>query len=172
MITVNSIVGNIHKDKKLYEENQIMCQKNLSEKIVISRLESKRVRMRKTSNKGTDVGLILALGTVLKNGDIVYLTKDKIIVVEIKPENVAVLTVKRNIQNNDLFELAIKIGHTLGNLHRPIKVNERKIYVPIQADSELELLNRIFSKIRDHIDITKEKVVLEPEEGTEIHEHT
>lgn len=130
------------------------------------------MRMRKTTDKGTDIGLILAQGTVLRNGDVVYAAKDKIIVVEIEPENVAVLTFKSGAQDRDLFAVAVKIGHTLGNMHRPIKVNGEKIYVPIQADTEIELLNKIFEPVHDHLEITKAKIVFEPEEGMRTHEHT
>jgi urease accessory protein len=149
-----------------------LCQKDSCERIIISRLESQRVRMRKTTDKGTDIGLILAQGTVLRNGDVVYAAKDKIIVVEIEPENVAVLTFKSGAQDRDLFAVAVKIGHTLGNMHRPIKVNGEKIYVPIQADTEIELLNKIFEPVHDHLEITKAKIVFEPEEGMRTHEHT
>lgn len=171
MITANAVVGNINEDLGLSEEYQTLCQNGLCEKIVISRLESQRARMRKTTDKGTDVGIILAQGTVLRNGDIVHLAKDKIIVVEIEPENVAVLTLRFDVHNHDLFEVAVKIGHTLGNMHRPIKVNGEKIYVPIQADSEIELLKKIFEPIHDVLAIAKAKIVFEPEEGVHAHKH-
>ena len=67
--------------------------------------------------------------------------------------------------------LSTKIGHTLGNMHRPIKISGEKIYFPIQADSEIELLNKMFQPIRDHLSITKAKMVFEPEEGIHVHEH-
>lgn len=172
MITANSVVGNINQDKILREEYQALCQKDLCERITISRLETQRVRMRKITNRGTDIALILAQGTALKNGDVVFLTKDKIIIVEVEPENVAVLTLKLdNIQERDLFALAIRIGHTLGNMHRPIKVEGEKIYVPIQAETEIELLNKIFQSTHDYLDITQDKIIFEPDEGLMEHEH-
>jgi urease accessory protein len=172
LITAISVIGNINTNEKLREEYQAFCRKDLCEKIMISRIESQRVRMRKMTDKGTDVGLVLAQGTVLRNGDVIYLTKDKIITVEIEPEIVAVLTFKPDdIQNHDLFALAVRIGHALGNLHRPIKVDEERIYVPIQADTEIELLNKIFEAMHDHLEISKAKIVFEPEEGMQTHEH-
>jgi urease accessory protein len=138
---------------------------------MVSRLESQRARMRKTTDKGTDIALILEQGTALRNGDVVYKTKDKIIFVEIEPEEVAVLSIKHDNSHDSLFGLAVKIGHALGNLHRPIKVIGETIYLPIQADTEIELLNKIFEPLRHHIDITKAKIVFEPEEGMQTHEH-
>jgi urease accessory protein len=172
LITANSVIGNINQDKKLREEYQALCQKDACERIMISRLESQRVRMRKTTNKGTDIALILAQGTVLKKGDVVFLRKDKIITIEIEPENVAVLTLKLDdTQDHERLALAVRIGHKLGNLHRPIKVEGEKIYVPIQADTEIELLNKIFESTHDYLDITQGKIVFEPDEGLLEHEH-
>lgn len=172
MITVDNIIGNINKDKKLREAFQLLSEKHSCERIMVSRLESQRVRMRKITDKGTDVGLILPKGTILKNGDVIHLTKDKIIIVNIEPENVAVISLQtENSHDYTLFAIAVRIGHTLGNMHRPIKVVGETIYIPIQADTEIELLNRIFGPMHHHLNITKDKIIFEPEEGTHTHEH-
>jgi urease accessory protein len=172
LITINSIIGNIKKDKKLQEDYKSLCQKGLCEKIVVSRLESQRVRMRKTTDKGSDTGLSFTQGTVIRNGDVVYMTEAKMIVVEVEPEDVAVLTLKRDdAKDNDLFELAVRIGHAIGNLHRPIKIEGEKIYLPIQAQTEIELLKKIFAPINDHLSIRQDKIVFETDEGLQTHEH-
>jgi urease accessory protein len=171
MITINSVIGNIKRDKKLQENYTELCQKGLCEKIVINRLESQRVRMRKTTDKGTDAGLSFAPGTVLRNGDVVYQTEAKMIVVELAPENVAVLVFKHDDSDNDLFEVAVRIGHAIGNLHRPIKIVGEKIYLPIQAQTEIELLEKIFAPIHDHLSITQDKIIFETDEGLQTHEH-
>jgi urease accessory protein len=128
--------------------------------------------MRKTTDKGTDVGISLEPGSILRNGDVLYNSNDKMITVELEPENVAVLTFKREDATDDeLFEVAVKIGHAIGNLHRPIKVEGEKVFLPIQADSEIELLNKAFAHILDHLTMTKDKMVFEPDEGLHTHEH-
>jgi urease accessory protein len=128
--------------------------------------------MRKTTDKGTDVGITFEPGIILRNGDVIYHSNDKMITVELEPENVAVLTFKReNTTGDELFEVAVKIGHAIGNLHRPIKVEGEKVFLPIQADSEIELLSKTFAYISDHLTITKDKMVFEPEEGLYTHEH-
>jgi urease accessory protein len=111
------------------------------------------------------------------------LNEDKIMVLQIEPEKVAVIQVKDEATNNDHhhqhqhhhhhhnIEIPVKIGHTIGNLHRPIKLEANKIFFPIQAESELDLVKRLFGSIKEHLDITSTTMVFEPEEGTEIHEH-
>jgi urease accessory protein len=170
MININSIVGNIRDNDKLTLKYQVMTENRLSEIVQISRTEAERVRMRKTSNKGNDVAIALSQNTRLRNGDVLLLTADRMIVVEITPEKVAVVSFK-TITDNHLFETAVRIGHTIGNLHRPIRLEDNKIFIPIQADSELDLLRKLFGQAREHVEVSSTNIVFEPEEGTGIHEH-
>ena len=171
MISINSIVGNIHNDYDLGQKYNEMTAKELSEIIRISRSEAQRVRMRKTSDKGSDVAIMLPQSVHLRHGDVLLLNNDKIIIVEIQPEKVAVIAVENNIASEHLFEMAVKVGHTIGNLHRPIKLEDNKIILPIHAESELDLLKKVLGSIKEHIDITSTTMVFEPEEGADVHEH-
>jgi urease accessory protein len=165
------VIGNINKNTNLNERYKEMSERKVCEIVKISRLESQRVRMRKTSNKGTDIALILPQGTQLRHGDVIMITEEKMIIVEMEPENVAVIEIKDNIHDHDIIEIPVRVGHTIGNLHRPLKLEKNKIYFPIQADSELEMFRKLFAPIAEHLDINNTKIVFEPEEGTEIHEH-
>ena len=171
MISINSIIGNIHKDEDIRKKYHQMASKQVSEIIRISRSEAQRVRMRKTSDKGTDIAIMLPQNIHIKHGDVLLSNNDTIIVIEIQPENVAVIAVEKEIASNHLFEIAVKIGHTIGNLHRPIKLEDNIIFLPIQAESELDLLKKLFDSIKEHINITSTTMVFEPEEGAEVHEH-
>ena len=116
--------------------------------------------------------MTLPQGTHLRHGDVIMLTEDKIVVVEIEPENVAMVEIKDNIHNdNDIIGVSVIIGHTIGNLHRPIKLERNKIYFPIQLDSELEMFKKLFAPVNEHIEIKKTEMVFEPDEGMNIHEH-
>jgi urease accessory protein len=171
MISINSVVGNIQNDYDLAQKYNQMTAKQLSEIIQISRSEAQRSRMRKTSNKGSDVAITLPQSVHIKHGDVLLLNSDKIIIVEIQPEKVAVIAVRSNIASEHLFEMAVKVGHTIGNLHRPIKLEDNKIILPIQAESELDLLKKVLGSIKELIDITSTTMVFEPEEGADVHEH-
>jgi urease accessory protein len=163
------------------EKYHELSNRRLLEVIKIGRMEAQRVRMRKFSDKGSDVVLMLPQNTHLKHGDVLMLNEDKIMVLEIQPEKVAVIQLKDEPSANDHYyhqgnhhhtvEIPVKIGHTIGNLHRPIKLEANKIFLPIQAESELDLLKRLFGSIKEHLDITSTTMVFEPDEGTEIHEH-
>lgn len=170
MIIVNSIVGNIHTNPKLRKKYDKM--KNKSEAIKITRLECQRVRMRKTSDNGTDVGIDLPSGTKLRHGDVIYMRDDVAFVIQIQAENVAEIEFKeRDLSYDEVLRISTMIGHTIGNLHRPIKVERNKIYFPLLADSELDLMRKSFSSILDHLEIRKNRMVFEEEGGFETHTH-
>ena len=170
MITVNSVLGNISNDQRLKEKYDEMDAKKACETIVVSRLESGRVRMRKTSDKGSDIALILPTGSRLRHGDVVVMTEDKMVVVGVQPEDVIGIEVRNNIHADDI-EIPVKVGHTIGNLHRPIKLEGNKIFFPIQADTELDMFTMLFKPMMEHLEIWKTKMVFEPQDGTEIHGH-
>lgn len=169
---MDSVLGNINNDKKLKDKYDEMTSRKVCETIKISRLESQRVRMRKISDKDTDVALTLPPGTRLRHGDVIIITENKMVVVGIEPEEVIMIEIRDNIHEDDIVEVPVRVGHTIGNLHRPIKLEGNKIYFPIQADTELEMFKKLFEPINEHLEIKKTTMVFEPEDGTEIHEHS
>ena len=168
---MESVIGNINTDKKLKEKYDEMVSRNSYEMIKISRVESQRVRMRKSSDKGTDIVLTLKQGTLLRHGDVIMLSENKMIIVEIEPENVLMVEIKENLHDDDVVEVPVSVGHLIGNLHRPIKLEGRKIYFPIQADTELEMFKKLFIPMNEHIEVKTTRMVFEPDEGAKIHEH-
>ena len=171
MITINSVIGNMYHDENLRKQYEDMSSQSLCESIRINRIEAQRVRMRKRSSKGTDIALIMAPGTKLRHGDVLLVANDKMVIMELEPENLAVIQVKENIPEYDAVQVPVTIGHAIGNLHRPIKLEGRKIFFPIQTDSEIEMFKKIFGRLLDHLEITQAKMVFEPEEETDVHEH-
>ena len=171
MIHIHKVVGNINSDQNLKNQFEDRMKYGLVEKIEISRLESDRTRMRKTSDKGTDLALVLDKGSHINHGDVVLLTEDKMVIAVRVSENVATISLRKNISTDQLFKTAITVGHAIGNMHRPIKITNDKISFPIQGLSEIELFQRLLSNLKDNIDIKNENLIFEPEIGYDIHEH-
>ncbi|MGD1834111.1 MAG: urease accessory protein UreE [Nitrososphaeraceae archaeon] len=171
MITINCILGNIYhnSDFKLQYENMLKDDK--CEKIVITRSESQRLRMRKLSNKNTDIVLIFPKFVQIKHGDVIYFDKEKMVIVELTPEPVGIVQFLGAKDSTIVFNIATKIGHTLGNLHRPINIKNNSIYFPVQGESELEMLEKAFHSLHHYVTIKIDKMIFEPDEGTSIHEH-
>jgi urease accessory protein len=170
LIRVDSVLGNINNDKELKKKYDEMTVRKVSETIKISRLESPRVRMRKLSDKGTDVALSLPPGTRLKHGDIIILTENKMVVVGMEPEDVIMIEIRDNMHKDDIVEVTARIGYTIGNLHKPIRLEVNKIYFPIQADTEFEMFKKLLELFNQYLDIKKTTMVFE--DGAGMHEHS
>ena len=182
MLTITTVIGNIKKDPQLHQKYEESVKKNTVENVVIARSETEKVRMRKVSDKETDIGFILPSRTHLKDGDVVFIDETKMIVIKLSPELVAILNLKKNHlhnhhkheDNNDddeLTNVAIKVGHTIGNLHRPLKIENRDIIFPIQSPDEINLFLRMLSDLKDYIEIRSEHLIFEPDQGFDIHAH-
>ncbi len=178
MLTVTTVLGNIKKDPTLNQKYEELSRQNLVENVVIQRSESEKVRMRKTSDKGTDMGFILPSRTRLKDCDVVFLDNTKIVVIKLSSELVAVLSFKDypsskhdGQYDSNFINMAIKIGHTIGNLHRPLKLEENKIIFPIQSMDEIDLFLRLLPHLKDHIVIKTDNMIFEPDQGFDVHEH-
>ena len=192
MLTITTIIGNIKKDPQLHQKYEESVKKDTVENVVIQRSETEKVRMRKVSDKETDIGFILPSRTHLKDGDVVFLDDTKMIVIKLSPELVAILNIKNHLHNNhdhdhkhehdhdhkheqtndnELTNVAIKVGHTIGNLHRPLKIENRDIIFPIQSPDEINLFLRLLSDLKDYIEIRSEQLIFEPDQGFDIHAH-
>lgn len=171
MIHIDRIIGNINSDSDLHEKYQTMSKNNKVEKIQVSRLEADRTRIRKLSDKGTDLALTLIPGSHIDDGDVVMLTEEKMVIAKRESENVVIVSLTSDISTKQILETAIKLGHIIGNMHRPIKVTNNKVYFPIQSDSEIELFKKLLYNLRDYINIKNENIVFEPETGYDIHGH-
>ncbi len=169
MLTVTSIGGNIFHDKSLRKKYKHFTGNY--ERLTISRLETERSRLRRKTDRGTDIGLILKSGTKLQHGDILLSTSKKFIIVEQLPEKVISIRIKKKEPKN-LLKLCMMIGHIIGNRHRPIAIDEKgTISFPIQADSEIEVFRRLLHSVMDHIELTVEERIFQPEQGMDVHEH-
>ena len=121
--------------------------------------------LRKKTDLGTDIGINLDSGIKLQHGDIIGNNETKIIVEQI-PEKVISVKLKENNEN-----IAILLGHIIGNRHRPIAMKDKVILFPIQDDSELEIFQRLFKEIIDHIELKIEEEIFLPHTSADVHEH-
>jgi urease accessory protein len=169
MFTVTSIVGNVYHDKKLRD---IFNQKDSignCERLKISRLETEKKRFRQKTDQGTDVGLILDSNMRLRHGDVIVSNSKKFIIIEQLPEKVLTIRLKKNTSN--LIEVAVMLGHIIGNRHKPILIDNDLISFPIQSDSEVEIFKKLFNDIMSNFDLTIKQQIFQPQLGLHLHEH-
>ncbi len=165
MLIVNNISGNIYENDNLAKKIQEVKQHGTLRLLLLSRIEMEKSRLRKKTEDGFDIGLVLEPGKRLRHGDII-LESSETILIEQLPEKT--LTVKFKDSNPELFLL---VGHIIGNRHRPISINNETISFPILDDSEMELFQRLFHEVIDKIDLTVDEQRFIPHVSMDVHEH-
>ncbi|HSG73841.1 MAG TPA: Urease accessory protein, partial [Nitrosopumilaceae archaeon] len=156
MIAISSVIGNIFQDKELADKFEKLKKTMSCEVLKFSRSELDKTRFRKQTDKGTDIGCILDSEHRLQNGDVMYSNTEKIIIIEQIPEKVISVKIKKIKANSE--EILVKLGHIIGNRHRPIQIDENgKILFPILSDSELDTFKKLFSEIIEHIEMKIEE---------------
>ena len=168
MLTIISIIGNISDDKKLMTKFKQMESRKSCERLKISRLELERGRIRKKTDLGTDIGLVLDSGTRLHHGDVIVSNLKKFIVIEQLPEKVISIKIK-NLKDNP--SRTVTLGHIIGNRHKPIVVNDDVLSFPIQADSEVEVFKKLLSGVMNNPELKVEEQIFQPQHGMYMHEH-
>ena len=155
MLRITFVSGNIFHDHTHTDTEY--------EHLRISRHDAEKSRLRKSTDRGTDIGIVLEQGTRLQHGDILQ-GGEKTIVVEQIPEKVATL----KIDKSDTESL-ILAGHIIGNRHRPVSIKDNTIHFPIQADSEIEVFEKLLSGV--NAKITVEEIIFTPHDMAWVSEH-
>jgi urease accessory protein len=143
VLAVNSVTGNIFSDRSLAAKYRRAKAAGACERLLVSRMEMEKLRLRRTTDKGTDIGMVLEPGSRLHHGDI--LAGEKFIIVEQMPEKVVSIGIKKG---SSMIGVAALIGHTIGNRHRPIAVDHDTISFPIQAESEVDVFKKLLPRVR------------------------
>ena len=165
MLIVNTILGNIYKDDQLAKKIEDSKKQGKFRRLLLSRIEMEKTRLRKKTDDGFDIGFVLEPGTKLQHGDVIS-ESDETILIEQLPEKT--LTVKFKENRKDLFLL---VGHIIGNRHRPISIRNETISFPIHDDSEMELFERLFHEIIHEIDLSIDEQCFISHTSMDVHEH-
>ena len=165
MLIVNTILGNIYKDDQLAKKIEDSKKQGKFRRLLLSRIEMEKTRLRKKTDDGFDIGFVLEPGTKLQQGDVIS-ESDETILIEQLPEKI--LTVKFKENRKDLLLL---VGHIIGNRHRPISIRNETISFPIHDDSEMELFERLFHEVIHEIDLSIDEQCFIPHTSMDVHEH-
>jgi urease accessory protein len=165
MLIVNTVLGNIYKDDQLAKKIEDSKEQGKFRRLLLSRIEMEKSRLRKKTDDGFDIGFILEPGTKLQHGDVIS-ESDETILIEQLPEKI--LTVKFKQNDKNLFLL---VGHIIGNRHRPISIRNETISFPINDNSEMELFERLFHEVIHEIDLSIDEQRFIPHTSMDVHEH-
>jgi urease accessory protein len=143
-----------------------------SETLTISRSEGEKSRLRRRTDKGKDVGIVLMPGTQLNHGDVLVSDPERFVIVQQEPEPVMTIKISDTCPKSKLVSTAASLGHTIGNMHRPISMRdkEKSIAFPLQSCSEFQLFERSFATFSDYVDMRLECLVFLPDKTVPKHE--
>ena len=93
MLIVNSICGNVFQSNRLAEKLELAKSNGTLRRLLLSRIEMEKARLRKETEDGFEVGLEFESGTKIRHGDIVSENLE-FIMVEQEPEKVITIKFK------------------------------------------------------------------------------
>ncbi len=139
MIVIEKILGNVGEDARLGELHRRWQVMGQAETVQLTPLEAQKGRLRTVTDKGTPLGISLGRGGILRDGDVLYLneSEERVIVAQLKPEEMLIITVKPAASEADLLRVAVQLGHVLGNQHWPVKIEGTSVYVPVSVDKKV-----------------------------------
>ena len=165
MLIVNTVLGNIYKDDQLAKKIEDSKEQGKFRRLLLSRIEMEKSRLRKKTDDGFDIGFILEPGTKLQHGDVISESDETILIEQLSEKT---LTVKFKQNDKNLFLL---VGHIIGNRHRPISIRNETISFPIHDNSEMELFERLFHEVIHEIDLSIDEQRFIPHTSMDVHEH-
>tara|TARA_B100000029_G_C17208214_1_gene827018 strand:+ start:67 stop:570 length:504 start_codon:yes stop_codon:yes gene_type:complete len=167
MLIIKKILGNIYNDTVLNKKIEDLQVNASLQKLFLTRSEMEKIHLRKETNGGIEVGLTFEAGTKFHHGDV--LNDDSLwILINQIPEN----TIKISLKNDTSLDMAVIIGHVIGNRHRPISINsDHSISFPIHDNSELDLFRNLFQESIDNLVLSVEETIFVPNAIMNVHEH-
>ena len=107
----------------------------------LSRSDTHRTRIRRRTDSGSEVAIMLERGTVLRDGDVLSWDERSrtALVVRVDLGEVMVIDFGASLRERPevLLRRGIQVGHALGNQHWPSVVSGSRVYVPVTVAREV-----------------------------------
>ena len=168
MLIVKKILGNIYSDISLSKKIEDSKTNGKFQKLFLVRAEMEKIHLRKETDSGLEIGLTFETGTKLHHGDVLN-GETSLIVINQTPEKTIRVRFKSDKFSSNL---AVIVGHVIGNRHRPISLNDDcSVSFPIHDDSEIELFQKLFQDANQHLILNIEETIFVPNDSMNVHEH-
>ncbi|MGH8900949.1 MAG: urease accessory protein UreE [Egibacteraceae bacterium] len=163
MIVVERILGNRHADPALAAVCDELERRGGLERVWLSCQAAQRGRMRVTTDAGTELGIALRRGSVLRDGDVLRLDEHQIVAVAVQPVAELAIRPAPSLEARERFAVGVRLGHVLGNQHWSIRLEGDQVFVPVTVDhTVMETVMAAYG-----LDgLEREFVTVDPGEGT------
>jgi len=128
MLHVKGIVG--HRDEAPFRDAQVEC-------VEVAWDEATKRRLRRVTDRGTDVAIDLPPGSFLADGAVLH-AEEALVVVVVRPRQPAVVVhFSPGERAEDVAGDAFRLGHSLGNQHVPADVEKMRVAIPITTSAAI-----------------------------------
>ncbi|MDG5759591.1 urease accessory protein UreE [Natronococcus sp. A-GB1] len=134
MKRIDGVVGNVHANDDLAARFEAHEAAGTLERVVLKAENRRRSRFRATTDRGTEVGVVLDRPAV-SSGDVLLDDEERMIVVAFEP--LEAIAVSLPDATPDALEAAVELGHRVGNQHWDLAVEDGVVYVPLAADRHI-----------------------------------
>jgi len=133
MERIDGIVGNRYDDPRLGRRIDEHDRAATLEVVRIEAGNRKRSRLRVETDRGTDLGVVL--DEPLRAGDVLAINEERAIVVQFERRDAVVIDLPEATTAG--IDVAVELGHRIGNQHWDLAVEDGSIYVPVEADRHI-----------------------------------
>ncbi|WP_303647399.1 urease accessory protein UreE [Halohasta salina] len=127
MIRVDGIVGNVD-DPDLADAIAAHEAAGTLETVTLDSADRRKSRLRVATDTGTDLG-VLVDKPELAAGDVLVCDDDRAVVVAFESREAFVIELPQSTP-----AATVELGHRIGNQHWDIAVEDRTVYIPVEAD--------------------------------------
>ena len=131
MIRVDGVVGNVD-DPSLADKIVAHETAGTLETVTLDSADRRKSRLRVETDAGTDLG-VLVDKPELAAGDVLVCDDDRAVVVAFESREAFVIELPASATPAATVEL----GHRIGNQHWDIAVEDRTVYIPVEADKAI-----------------------------------
>lgn len=151
-------LGNIHRDSDLAE---LIAAKSCW-RVALDRSDRAKGRIHTHADDGTAIGIVKDRDRLMQDGDVFQTKSQKLVLIHLRHQEVLVLDFS-TIDDHIAPATLVHLGHTLGNRHCSIKLQEGKIYIQLESDTDKET----FGKIVEEASVAGLKVLCESYSSSE-----
>jgi len=162
---VRKIAGNIFQDTNLSKKFENGTGNLIYKTILMQRANLEKTRQKINCTDGTSIGISLDNERKIHNGDVLQ-GDDIMVLVKQMPETV----MRINLASLEPKHL-VTLGHMIGNLHKPVSVQDESVSIPVKSEIEIDFIKTIFREFFDRAEFKIEEKIFEPSKFMDSHEH-
>lgn len=134
-LLAETYLGNIGEGDELAQRVSRSQTDSSCLEVTIGRSDRAKGRILTQTASGQKVGIVKGRDWLLRDGDVLAVKEDRLVLVSIQSQIVIALKIDQH-EHNDPTAL-IRLGHVLGNRHWPVIIQAQTLYIELVAEAAL-----------------------------------